>query len=88
MDNKKVPKIFYCIYCDYSTSKKSSYNNHVLSAKHQKSIIGDALVTKLCPKLCSTNYTCEKCNKVYESRNGLWKHSKNCLNENHKTFSQ
>jgi Txe/YoeB family toxin of Txe-Axe toxin-antitoxin module len=31
-------------------------------------------VTKLCPE----KYRCEKCNKNYDSRNGLWKHSKNC----------
>ncbi len=87
LGDKIMPKLcprFFCKCCDYSTSKKSSYNNHLLSAKHKKSIIGDALVTncdEIMPKLCQPKYTCEKCNKSYESRNGLWKHSKTCLNE-------
>ena len=80
LGDKIMPKLcskFYCNICDYSTCKKSSYDNHLLSAKHKKSIIGDVLVTKLCPE----KYRCEKCNKNYDSRNGLWKHSKNCFNE-------
>jgi hypothetical protein len=30
------------------------------------------------PKLCSTEFRCEICNKKYFSRNGLWKHKKLC----------
>ena len=86
LGDKIMPKIcpkFSCQTCDYHTSKKSSFDNHLMSAKHKKSIIGDGLVTNFnenMPKLCQTKYTCEKCNKSYESRNGLWKHSKTCLN--------
>ena len=36
MDNKKVPKNFYCIYCDYSTCKNSQYERHILTDKHQR----------------------------------------------------
>jgi hypothetical protein len=56
-----------------------------LSAKHQKSIKGDVLVTlndEIMPKICHTKYTCDNCNKSYDSRNGLWKHSKICNNIN------
>jgi Txe/YoeB family toxin of Txe-Axe toxin-antitoxin module len=73
---KLCPK-FYCKICDYYTSKKSSFDNHNLSAKHKKRIIGDVLVTpgdEIKPKICSIKYQCENCNKSYESRNGLWKH--------------
>ena len=27
---------FHCIFCDYNTSRKSSYDDHLLSAKHKK----------------------------------------------------
>jgi hypothetical protein len=84
LGDKIMPKLcskFFCKSCDYYTSKKSSFNNHLLSAKHKKSIIGDALVTlndEIMPKICHANYTCDNCNKSYDSRNGLWKHSKIC----------
>jgi hypothetical protein len=80
---KLCPK-FICKYCHYSTSKKSSFDNHNLSAKHQKRLKGDAQVTQsdeIMPKICHLKYQCENCNKSYESRNGLWKHknSNNCF---------
>ncbi len=80
---KLCPK-FICKYCDYSTSKKSSFDNHNLSAKHIKRLKGDAQVTQsdeIMPKICHLKYQCENCNKSYESRNGLWKHknSNNCF---------
>jgi hypothetical protein len=46
--NKIMPKLcprFYCEKCDYGTSKKSSFNNHCQSIKHN----GNTLATKLCP---------------------------------------
>jgi hypothetical protein len=84
LGDKILPKIcpkFYCKFCDYGTSKKSSYSDHLLSAKHQKSRIGDVLETNgntILPKICSSKFTCDNCNKEYTSRNGLWKHSKKC----------
>jgi hypothetical protein len=30
------------------------------------------------PKLCSTDFTCEKCSKVFRSSSGLWKHKQTC----------
>ena len=80
---KLCPK-FNCNICDYYTSKKSSFDNHILSAKHQKRLKGDAQVTQsdeIMPKICHFKYQCENCNKSYESRNGLWKHknSNNCV---------
>jgi hypothetical protein len=77
---KKTEK-YYCNYCDYGTSKKSSFSNHSLSTKHIKSIKMNALETfgnENMPKLCSKKYTCEKCNKEFKNRSGLWKHNQKC----------
>jgi len=69
LGNQIMPKLcpkFYCLGCDYETSKKSSFNNHILSAKHQKSIKGNDLETngnQIMPKLCFSTYTCKKCMK-------------------------
>ena len=88
LGDKIMPKLcqkFNCLFCDYTTSKKSSFNKHILSIKHEKSIKGDNLETigdKNIPKLCSSKLCCEKCNKLYTSRNGLWKHNKKCNTNN------
>jgi len=76
--NKNLQKIcakFYCKLCDYGTCRKSSYNEHLLSAKHQKSMIGNEKIGKI----CTDRFTCKNCNKVYKDNSGLWRHNKKCL---------
>jgi hypothetical protein len=89
LGNQIMPKLcphFYCNYCDYGTSKKSSYTNHTLSAKHTKSIKGNVLETggnHFMPKLCDfIIFTCKNCNKQFKNRSGLWKHKKKCITPN------
>jgi hypothetical protein len=86
LGDKIMPKLcpkFYCSKCDYGTSKRSSYNNHIVSAKHIKPHIGDAFgdigdtnSAKIMPS--NKTFVCDGCNKSYLSRNGLWKHNKLC----------
>ena len=80
--DKKVAKSceqnYYCNSCDYNTVRKSSYDKHLLTAKHQKNLQGDAKVAKSC-KIVETDFICKKCEKQYTSRNGLWKHNKGCI---------
>jgi hypothetical protein len=76
--NEIMPKIcskFYCEKCDYKTSKKSSYENHLVSIKHNKTMV----VNQIMPKLCS-KYVCENCNKIYKDNSGLWRHKQKCIN--------
>jgi hypothetical protein len=76
----EINKKFACELCDYNTSKKSSYETHLLSAKHKKQALGDKGDTNSAFLLLSEkNLICENCNKKYSSRNGLWKHKKTCL---------
>ena len=78
-DNKYI-----CESCDYKCSKKYSWNRHILTSKHRNMIFGDEkgqigdekgqkgqFVTQL-------KYSCKFCQKCYESRNGLWKHTTKC----------
>ena len=74
---KKVAKIFSCENCDYITSRKSSYDKHLLTAKHCEVTLGDKIVAKS-SQIIST-HICSQCNKEYSSRNGLWKHKKTCV---------
>jgi hypothetical protein len=79
LGNKILPNsapTFYCQKCDYGTCKKSSYDDHLLSAKHQKEANGNKIETNGNANLL--NYSCEKCQKNFNSRSGLWKHKKKC----------
>jgi hypothetical protein len=64
--NAKLCPKFFCEKCDYYTSKKSSFDNHLLSLKHNKATHN------------MLNYNCEKCNRSFADRSGLWKHNKKC----------
>ena len=84
LGNQKLQKSctnYYCNICDYNTSRKSSYDKHVLSLKHLKTENGNEMETKSCKKLqkiCYTSYTCKNCNKEYSNKSGLWKHKIKC----------
>ena len=67
---------YCCINCDYNTCRKSSYDKHLLTGKHQKMQQDNAINAKKCNNTIS--YNCKKCEKQYISRNGLWKHNKVC----------
>jgi len=81
---KLAPK-FYCSFCNYTTCKKGNYNSHILTAKHKKHANGNILATAATENKPESSFTCEKCNKNYKDRTGLWKHKKTCLE---KTLSE
>jgi len=77
---EKVSSKFYCKICDYDTSRRSSYNKHLLTSKHKK-------LTKTTTECCTKSeniqiHICKICNKSYKSRVGLWKHNKKCIDKN------
>jgi hypothetical protein len=73
---------FNCKKCDYNTSKKSSYDKHLLTSKHLKLTTVNTSLTESCQNIsiCNT-FLCQNCNKEYKSRVGLWKHNKLCTDE-------
>ena len=74
--NENICK-YNCIFCDYYTSRKSSYDRHILTSKHANCVAVVKLATKKCKKV-QNNFLCEKCGKEYMDRSGLWKHRKKC----------
>jgi hypothetical protein len=70
----KVPNLFTCIFCDYSTSRKSQYDRHILTPKHTNL----TTVNKFSSESLNI-FNCKKCNKNYKSRVGLWNHNKKCI---------
>jgi hypothetical protein len=69
----KVAHEYFCECCDYHTSKTSSYNKHLLTAKHNMLTESNNKAVKSC-----SEHICSNCNKIYKSRVGLWGHKKKC----------
>ena len=75
--SQKVSKTIHtCIQCDYTTSKISNYNKHLLTAKHIKVTDGDNIVAKS----SRAKNECI-CGKEYKHRQGLNRHKKECTYE-------
>ena len=72
----KSSKSFFCECCDYTTSRKSSWEKHLLTNKHKNNCF--TFVSKSCKKVANITFKCELCNKVCKSRTTLWRHKKKC----------
>ena len=70
----KSPNLFFCSKCDYTCSKKSEFNRHVLTRKHKND---DAELQKSPEKVFDKKYACN-CGKEYIHRQGLYVHKKKC----------
>lgn len=69
-------KKYCCKNCDYVTNKKSNYDRHILTAKHQ---LDDKWMTKNEPSEPTIEKTFEcSCGKKYKYRQGLHKHQIKC----------
>ena len=80
--SKKVAQFFECNFCDYTTCRKYNLYKHKLTSKHteltkshQKSPKANENSKKVAK---SSKLICDKCDKEYNSRNGLWKHKQKC----------
>ncbi len=70
---QKICNEYFCEVCDYKTVRKSSYEDHLLSRKHQKSMNSNQNSQKIC-----NEFICQNCNKKYKDNSGLWRHKKKC----------
>jgi len=76
MDIEKVQQsstIFECIPCSYNTVRKSQYQRHCCTNKH-KNVTKSTIISSE----SSNPLRCDNCNKIYNSRMGLWRHKNNC----------
>ena len=76
----KTPFEYHCQNCDVKCSKKSDMTRHLLTAKHQKSAFGKVLEPVEGAGVAAVknkDYIC-KCNKIYKTHSGLWKHKQIC----------
>jgi hypothetical protein len=87
-NQQKTSKKYWCKICNYYTSRKCNYDEHLLTAKHNKNEIGNTLETfgnENQQKTSNSKYSCKNCNKEFKNRSGLWKHNKKCKNGDIKT---
>jgi len=76
MDIEKVQQSstrFECIPCSYNTIRKSQYERHCSTNKHINVTKSTIVSSESSNLLC-----CNNCNKIYNSRMGLWRHKNNC----------
>ena len=81
INKPKTSNIYICKCCDFETSKKNNYTIHIMTAKHQKIQNGNVLETfgnQIKPNSSCSKYLCEKCQKEFKNRSGLWKHKQKC----------
>ena len=69
---QKNAKKYYCTDCNFSCSKESNWNNHLITRKHINRNNND----KKMPKMLKI-YACE-CGKQYKYSRGLWEHKQKC----------
>ena len=72
-NGKKMPKNFVCETCDFKCSKKSNYDNHLLTRKHQMVTLSALTALKN-----AEIFVCVICSKEYKHRSGLSRHMKTC----------
>ena len=70
LDYNDTSSKFNCKSCHYTTNKKSSYDKHLLTSKHNVAAEKEEIVA-------TDLYKCS-CNKVFKYHSGLWRHKKLC----------
>ena len=67
---------FVCEKCDYSCCKKSSWNQHLMTAKHQNANFSAFLANN-----ANKKYACEICDKSFKHKSSYCRHKKTCISD-------
>ena len=70
---------YFCEKCDYNTLKKTDFNKHLLTEKHNRNVLAINSIEKSNENESNKKFSCEKCNKNYCDYSGLWRHKKKCI---------
>ena len=68
-------KKFFCETCSFGSNNKNDFNRHISTTKHLK--LTDASFTLT--KKTHLKNKCEICNRVFNHRQSLFRHKKNCI---------
>jgi len=72
-----MSKKHICSICLYSTDKTSSYKQHLFTRKHQTN--QQPPPPKSQSIVEGNKNECDKCERTFQDRSGLWRHKKNCF---------
>jgi hypothetical protein len=72
----KIPKIYTCDICCYSTRNKKDISKHYETIKHKNATNRTDSNEKILYE--PTEYHCPNCDKSYKAKNSLWYHLKKC----------
>lgn len=81
----KIPRIYTCTDCSYSTRNKKDLTKHYETIKHKNNTIRTDLNEKI-PE--HGGFHCVRCNKTYRAKSSLWYHMKKCTSESGPTNSE
>ena len=74
---------FICTLCKTETNNKKDFNKHLLTNKHMIRFNQKQLEEKSTEK--NSLLKCSTCDKLYQTRSGLWKHRNSCDVIKHKS---
>ncbi len=77
-EGKKGINEYYCEICHFKCCKKYSWERHLITTKHLNATNSNNLKGKTGKVYENKSFSCEKCEKEYKDRTGLWRHKKNC----------
>jgi hypothetical protein len=77
LGNSKTKKNYNCNFCYYNTPRKSNYEKHLLTDKHNISKSSNLEVAKVA-NYENIEHNCQYCKQNYKTKSGLWKHIKKC----------
>ena len=84
--SKNEHHLYYCENCHYSCSKKFNWERHIITSKHQNATNSNKIATEKEQKGQNEpkdlKLSCDKCNKEFKDRTGLWRHKKKCDMDN------
>ena len=72
---------FSCDICHYICSKRHLFNQHILTAKHQKRVVELTKANKNMQNMQNVkilNFNCEKCNIEFKHQSSYCRHKKKC----------
>lgn len=77
--SEKALEKFNCSDCNFKCRYNCDWDRHITTEKHKKRVNDETEQESI-----KKEYKCVNCNKAYNERSGLWKHSKICKPEQHK----
>jgi hypothetical protein len=81
-NSQKLFKKFICQKCDYNTCRKSDYNKHLVTDKHENNTNASKMLENNNDKSSKVviKFTCS-CGKAYHHDSSYYRHKKKCTNQ-------